>query len=472
MEYPELSLEDEIEMIEELSKRGGMQSIENVLPGITLASFQTFVIVLCLIRKKQLISMDTGLGKTLVAAAIMRLVSTTKKWLFICQDSNIVQTARKLSKFLPDKRVQICTSDPKQKKMFFTLSESSDIHVLTYQSFANEEVNKLLFSRRKEYVGLICDESHTIGNDGSNASTLLKHMLRKNFEYQFFLTATPLRVDIFQILNQINMIDPILVPDPQNLAIKHTIYDAARNVVGFHSLKELSDLIMLRYISVTRGDLGVAGDYHSKLLIVPQDPNIKKHDKPESIKFEKSSPNNYSLRALCNLVRRYLGEGKKGLVYANLEIYKSLLLRELSKFCRVGRLDGTLKRLESSKVQEGFNSGDYDVLVSNITEGRDLSCDYIVFYEQTVNFKQFIGRGERGIQGKDLDIVFILIKDSYDLQFFYKNVYKRGLVLETLCGKNIKELRDIKKQIEKNTTDNWILDDCSELEGILREEDF
>lgn len=470
--YDELSLEDESEMLMELSKRGQMKSIENVLPGITLADFQTFVVALCLIRKKQLISMDTGLGKTLVAAAIIRLIPTEKKWLFICQDSNIIQTTKKLAQYLPDKFVQMCTSDPKQKSAFFALSGTTNVHVLTYQSFCNEEVNKHLFSKRKEYVGLICDESHTIGNEGSNASTLLKHMLRKNFEYQFFLTATPLRVDIFQILNQINMIDPVLVPDPQNLAMRHTIYDATRNAVGYHDIDELSDIIMLRYISVTRADLGIQGDYHSKLQIVPQNPNMRRHSKPEDIKLEKSSPDNYSIRALWGLVSRYMAEGKKGLVYANLEIYKSEILRELGSRCSITRLDGTLKKAESTKVQEEFNSGKYDVLVSNITEGRDLSCDYIIFYEQTVNFKQFIGRGERGIQGKDLDIIFLLIKDSYDLQYFYKNVYKRGLILEKLCGKNIKELKDIKKQIEKNTTDSWILEDCSDLDRILNDEDF
>ena len=446
-----LITESQFNKLKLLCERGSMKSLKNIINIFELDDFQTFTLASAFILEKAVISLDTGLGKTLISGGLINLDESKGKWLFVCKNNNLMQTAIKLNNILYDRTVQFCSGGLESIRNVID-GATGDVILITYDALNNLEMLNYLFDKRKLFSGIIIDESHNIGNKGSNRSEVLKHMMKKSFRYQYLLTATPLSINPFQIINQINMIDSDTVPDPEALAIRHTVFSNGK-AVGFKDLDELYDTIQMRYISFTRKELGLKGNYHLKLWLEKYDSSFGRINKPDLLKAVKSESDNECLMRVVDLVKQYCDEGKVGLIYANLSVYKDLLYEALKDVCPVCIIDGSVNATDKSKIQKDYNDGIYSVLISNIQEGQDLPSDFIIFYELTVKYKQFIGRGERGLKGNNMDIHFVLFKNSYEVDFFYNNVYKRSLLLETLCKKDVSEIREIEKQMSGNLSE-------------------
>ena len=147
------------------------------------------------------------------------------------------------------------------------------------------------------------------------------------------------------------------------------------------------------------------------------------------------------------LVNRLKSEGKKGLVYANINEIKEELWKGLaSQGLKVEVIDGTVSdKGDRPKVIESFTRGEIDVIVTNITTGLDLDCDYIIFYELTVNIKQMIGRAERGLKGNNIELYFFVVLNSCEEDYFLENVYNKSVLLRELFDKDNDELEKVKE---------------------------
>lgn len=437
-----------------LCQRGSMQSLRDIINVFQFDDFQTFSLAAAFILEKAVISLDTGLGKTLVAGGLINLDISGQRWLFVSKNNNLVQTAQKLNSIVNrDRVVQYTSGNIKNMMALIDNCQQNAVIVVTYETLNNLNFLNYLFNIRKTFSGIVIDESHNIGNKGSNRSEMLKHMLLNCFRYQYMLTATPLSINPFQICNQINMIDQELVPDPEQLAMQHTCYENGI-VTGYHHLDDLHERISTRYISFTRAELGMKGNYKLKLWLcgVPEEFEVPKNT--DELKAVKSYPNNDCVDRVLALVSKYQREGKRGLIYANLTLYKDMLKERLREICSVEILDGRVVGAADKRViQQKFNDGQYSVLISNLEEGQDLPCDYIIFYELSVKYKQFIGRGERGLTGQDLDIHFVLVDRSYEIEFFYRNIYKRSLLLEMVCRKDVSEIKEIERQLKASLSE-------------------
>lgn len=439
-------------MLKELSEKGSIMSLSTVTNSFELSDFQTYSLAASFILEKCVISLDTGLGKTIVAGALINLDMSDGRWLFVSKNNNLIQTAKKLNSIVVDRVVQYSSGTIDNVKALISNCQPNAVIVITYDTLNNLGFLDFLFGIRKSFSGIIIDESHNIGNKGSNRSEILKHMMLNSFKYQYMLTATPLSTNPFQIINQVSMIDPELVPDPEELAMKHTCYTNGK-ATGYHDLDELADFISIRYISFTREELGLKGNYSLRLHLCE---SIL--DKPpadvESLKAEKSLQANNSIQIIVNLVSEYVKRGKHGLIYANMTVYKDMLLEKLSDITSCCILDGRVSSTDKNLIQGMYNRGEYSVLISNLEEGADLPSDFIIFYELSVKYKQFIGRGERGLSGKNMDIHFVLIDKSYEVEFFYRNIFKRSLLLEAVCLKDISEIKEIERQLSCSLSDD------------------
>jgi ERCC4-related helicase len=448
-----IKTEEEYNNLVALYKRGSMQSLALINNDLELEDFQTFVLAFCYIRKKVLISLDTGLGKTLIASALINLDPSQNNWLFICKNSNLEQTFKKLTMFVRNKTIIKSTGSEADMNRVIRKAGTNKVICLTYNCFESLEIQNYIFNNRAYFEGIIVDESHSIGNIGSNRAEVLKHMLRNCFKYQFLLTATPLSTNPTQILNQMNILDDEYVPDPEELAFKHTIWNENKEVIGYKNMNELYERIEERYISFTRQELEMRGNYKPQLKLVdpPYDIPLEELRNVKLLKQIKSTAGNSAVEEVKRIVLQQRELGRQGLIYANLNVYKDLIMNTLSGI-RIKRLDGSCNNETKRQIQEEFNSGGLDVLVCNLLEGVDLPCDYIIFYEMTVLSKQFIGRGERGLEGRDLDIFFVVMRNTHDVDFFYKNIYKRAIILEQLCKKDVAEIKEISHQLENNLT--------------------
>lgn len=441
--------ENQFIKLKELSIRGSMQSLKNIINVFTLDDFQTFSLACAHILERAVISLDTGLGKTLIAGGLINLDISDSRWLFVVKNNNLIQTVTKLRSIVnADRVVQYSSGTVEQITYLIQNCRSNAVILITYDTLNNLDFLNFIFTIRNSFSGIIIDESHNIGNKGSNRSEMLKHMMRNCFRYQYMLTATPLSIDPFQIINQINMIDQELVPDPEELAMQYTCYQNGK-VTGYHNLDELAHRISMRYISFTRAELGLKGNYNLKLWLCDAPEGCEIPDNKDKLKAIKKCADNVCVNKVVELVEFYKRLGLRGLIYANLTEYKDMLLEQLKDVCSVAILDGRVSSIDKRKIQQEFNAGKYTVLISNLEEGQDLPCEFIIFYELSVRYKQFIGRGERGLSGRDLEIHFVMVDKSYEVEFFYRNIYKRSLLLEMLCKKDVSEIKEIAKQLDK-----------------------
>ena len=84
-----------------------------------------------------------------------------------------------------------------------------------------------------------------------------------------------------------------------------------------------------------------------------------------------------------------------------------------------------------------------------MTESLNIEADIVVFYEFTTSVKQVIGRAHRGLEGKTLEIAFIITKDTDEVDYFLKYIYERSLLIQKLLRKDYGELIAIGEEVEQ-----------------------
>lgn len=447
----------QVELISQLEEMGSMESLKYAVRDKELASFQTKAVAYGIITQACLFNLDTGLGKTLIAAAIINILHRMRpqlKWIFICQCSNLLTTYTKLRDALYDCDVEF--SDSTENRIlstFFTRkAANADVIVLSYEAITCPAVETFLFKNRYVFKGVFLDESQLISNLASHTSRLISAII-DSCQYKYALSATPLRINPDQVVNQVYMIDRHMFDGDSmdTFMNRFKVWDDGR-VVGYRDLELLQRLLSPRVFSFTRKELGVKGNYTPIAELVDTRGLYKDVPKYDQLRVIKADVNGPAMQTLIDTVQYYTDNGMRGLIYANRNVVKTALRDVLTaKGFSTDILDGrnTNTQQKKDKVHKAFLAGEYQVLITNITTGKDLPCDYIIFYEQTFDYKQMIGRGERGLSGRDMEIVFILCSDTYELQFFYNNVYQRGVLLEELCHKDLSELKQVVKQIEE-----------------------
>lgn len=445
----------QIDLLRELFDRGSLDSLKHCVRDIdALDYFQTAAIAYALIAERCLLNIDTGLGKTLIAAGIMNVASTISsslKWIYICQCSNLRTTAEKLKRCLYNKNLVYCDSTEEAiLDTFFTLKcRNADVLVLSYEAVVQPSVEQFLFTNRASFKGIFLDESQMLSNLTSHTSRLVSAIIN-SCRYRILLSATPLRISVEQVINQIYMIDRAMFEDVnmQTFLNQFRVW-SDRAIIGYRNLEYLQGMLMPRMLSISRSELQMRGNYTPMLYTcasaLPDTACIT-----EVINYKMLTTSSTMIR-LVALIAEYKKAGKRGIIYANRNILKQALYDGLKKAgFSVSIMDGstTNTQKKKSEVHQKFLNKELEVLITNITTGKDLPCDYIIFYELTFDYKQMVGRGERGLSGSDLDIVFVLTDSLYEMRFFYANVYQRGLLLEKLCGKEMPELHEAVKQLE------------------------
>lgn len=422
-----------------------------------LAPFQTRLLAYALINKRCILSADTGLGKTGLACGLINCVNQKQpsmKWILVCPAFNLVQTYEELEQSLYTAKV-VCSDNQEWNRLsFMELSlKDWDVAVLSYEALANLDIQNYLLSNREFIQGLIIDESQLICNLNGTTSVMLESMAIQ-MEYMVMLTATPIRVNVGQFIKQIHMLDRSVFGDEVNNAVRYyTKYNEEMKPVGVTHLARLLDEVSGHYISVTRDELGLKGDYSvNAILCTPRKDysEVLRKDVPRLVKGDYDG---CAMKALYDEVSRFNNQGLKGLIYINLNENKDKVKRYLKDRGIDSEIfDGqhTKTKAQKERVKEKFINGEVNCLITNLTVGVNLQCDYIIFYELTFDFKQMLGRGERGLKANNLQLSFIVVDNSDDVLIFYENVYNRAKLLGKVCGKDVKEIEEAYSKIKKN----------------------
>lgn len=111
-------------------------------------------------------------------------------------------------------------------------------------------------------------------------------------------------------------------------------------------------------------------------------------------------------------------------------------------------IDGETSIQDRTRITSRFASGDCKLVITSLTTALDLDCDYVVFYEFTVEVEQMIGRAHRGLGNKELDVYFIITENTPEVTYFMENIVPRCKLIEDILSKKNTAIEAVTRGLE------------------------
>ena len=419
-------------LLDDLDKINSLNAIKDIV-NPPLYEFQCIDLLKALAVKRFCLVHDTGLGKTIIASAFLKALKNIKlnfKALVIIKKSQEVETPKKIKKFCGIGGTVLTAA--KQDLPTPNVIDRSDIIYITHDFLSSPQHMRRLGMYMNEFCVIVADEIHLLSNfeEASSASMLLA--MSNRVEYFLGLTATPITTNVEQFARLLKIICPVEIDNFKRLGSDLKRY-------GLTSMPtRLADLYSIRKRELK----------NHKTVIQFIEPEIHQIGAKGKDLFltTKGYGATIQMNTLVNNIksRRPL----RGLVYVNrTSIFKSLSekLNEsgINFNCISGKINN--KPQDRDKVSKEFREGKYDVLLTNAKEALDLDCDYIIFYEFTVHVKQFIGRGERGISLKPLEVIFMFTDNTDEYDYFTRNIYEISQEIQELLNLDYEDVLSYNK---------------------------
>lgn len=409
------------------------KAVEDILEGITLEDFQCVDLLRALLFKRNIITYDTGMGKTVLTAAIMRALVNevpTRRFIMIVENSQLGQTPQQIRKWA---NLSVLTVTAQTDDIEASLIKRNflryQVLMLTKETLNDYRVMNILYKYKDSYHGIFIDEAHKLSNFTESSSALMLRGLLRNFEYRYALTATPITSKGRQLADITHMFEWELAWN-----VKALIKDIERG-------ESLLDKFPNLFINRTRRDLGIISNYRTHIELVEPHDWQKTSGGYNSINVKGPGARNQISRVI-NIIRKH--KGQKGLIYINKHAIREWVVECLEKEgIRVASVHGKMgakKHELRAEIYKDFADGNLDVLTTSITTGLDLEADYVIFVEFCTDIKQMMGRAERGLNPKTLDLYFIFTRDTGEVEYFLQNIYQRSLSIQEVLRKDYSEL--------------------------------
>lgn len=422
-----------------LSSMKSYNAIKYALNGVELHDLQCIDVMKMLASKKAIVSYVTGLGKTVLAAATMRLLwneDPTRKFIFFGKFDQLSQTPAKLEAMCGRKVISSFASAKSIQELFSKQYENYSILFLTHDTLHKDSIMNDLFQHRTEYTGIFIDEAHELSNTGVAMASSIMAGVARQFEYCYALTATPITTSVKQLAKLANVVDAKRFPDAKRLE---------RQLASGSFRIEQEPCF---FINRSRAEFGSKTDYHGIVEFVEPLPH-QRVSCGGSRMFElcKGDGAYPQAEALVRLIRQR--ESRRGLVYVNQHSVRNWILPFLNQAgIRYECINGTTPLQERTRIMKQFNDDcALDVVLTSVTTALDLDCDYVIFYEFTVDVKQMIGRAHRGLGDKSLDVIFVVTDESSEVDYFYDNIYSVSMTIKEILNQDYSEIEDVNQEL-------------------------
>lgn len=406
--------------------------LENVVPGIDLSEFQNIGIQEMLLNKKMLLAFDTGTGKTFTYATFVRALlnrNPEKKHIFVIIHDSLEQAVKDI-RSLAAAPVRAFSNVQGEYGRLRRMWGQLSVIVLTYECFSNLDTLLFLYEHLTEIESFVIDEAHHASNwDVSDTAFLIRAMC-KYIPFVSELSATPATSKSVQYFQALNVIDRSLSPRRDETP-----------------LGKYND----RYFPVNRSDYGIKGRYKTTLEVVTPMKHQVGPIKGIVSRVMKGSGAVNQVATLVSVVKSRLEQGKSIIIYVNYHDSREWIEKHLeeSGISFVSLHGKITDRSQREAILKTFSSRQADVLITSVAESLNIDSDVVVFYEFTTKLKQVMGRAHRGLEGKELELVFIVTRDSAETEFFYTYIYQRSLTLQRLLRKDYSEFIEIGRKLEE-----------------------
>lgn len=409
-----------------------LQCLENIVPNLELPEYQNIGAQTALLNKRVLLGTDTGMGKTFTYSVFVRgLLNRNpegKHILVIIKDS--IQQVPADIENLTSVYVATFTGEQGEAQKLRAQWRQNSIFALTIESFRNPNIVLFLFNKMKEIESFSIDEAHHCNNWDSSDTAFTIRALVQYCPYACLLTATPATKESQQFYRLMNLVDRNLSP--------------RRNETAWGKYEQ-------RYLPVNRSDYDMKGNYKPTLEVVNPMPHQVGQLHGDIFKTIKGPNAVNQAERLVSVVKERKARGKSVIVYVRLHAVREWIEKHFQDagITFVSLTGRVTKQEEREKLLQTFSNREVDVLITSVSESLNIDADVVVFYEFTTKMKQVMGRAHRGLEGKELELVFIITRNTAEVEFFYKYVYKRSIILQKILQKDFSEFIKVGEQLHE-----------------------
>jgi hypothetical protein len=430
-------IEDELLLIKE---QGSFEAFNLACDGIEFGGFQSVSILLWLYAKRGGFIFDPGMGKTLTIAGALKMLFVSdkdSKCLFFIKKIQLDQTSADIRNYA-GLRVVTTTAESKslRSKVYWKNFESFDVLMVTQETLDSAEFMVFLYENLKRFNVCVVDEAHYLLDYKESDRALMLESILPRFERVALLTATPLVSRYEQFAYFLYLID-------------HKKFANVKKLVK--QMEEGSRIDVLFPLSVynyDRAGLGIANTYNSiPVWVEPHDWQVGLFG--DNVLRKTRGEGSYNQVAeLIRLLKVQKSRGRRGLVFCYYHSSREWLLPFLDESgLKYGCIHGGTGVSERTEVQRAFNLGELDVVVLSISEAMNLDSDFVFFYQYTVNVKQVVGRVERGLNPKVIDLFFMFTRLTGEVDYFLENIYKRAEYVRNAIGKEYSEFLSLGESV-------------------------
>jgi SNF2 family DNA or RNA helicase len=384
----------------------------------TLSDMQTVGVAYMYWAGSCILGDSVGLGKTVQVAGLINLLKTEYRKagkdfnvLFLTEKVLIDETRTSLIKFTSDYWYKLRGDKDANLRWKKDHPDGIDSHVIAPHSLIKQAVflSWLEECETFPFQMLVVDESSVLGNSTSEISQTSKLLMPK-FERKIFLNATPFETKLDVFYNQLDLIDPTLLPTKQNFTKEYVVMDYTgmfpRPSGKYKNAEKFKQLVGYRYFARTRKEEGaVMKDCEAKIILsslnAKQNELLGKthlnqmvYDYPTyfDAEFEFTEENVPKLKDLNSLLMNECKDSDSIIVFTLYKEYQEALVEWFkSKGYSCRKMNGDTNEEDRAEIIKGFKEKDFHVLVTNVQKGLNFgSCDYCIFYSFNPNPSKMI----------------------------------------------------------------------------------
>ncbi len=451
-----------------------------------LRPYQTVGCEFLLNTTRSMIGDSVGLGKTAQIAATLNVLKQEGKltrFIMAVETSALMQTRIEMMKFTGLNVLALPSEGPKLKKMIEKTDWSTvDGVIIKHCTIKSNPFNAWLASsldanrKSKMFNVFILDESSVIKNDTTQMYNYCEN-ISNAMERTYMMNATAFEKHILDIYYQFNIMDTQLLPEVA--FIKKTFCTWARNsywktektpgqgrgykrvqqytwdLSGYKNQSVFKESLKYVYFGRSLKDVGmdidhiykiytvqpnplqtqlISGGFHSnEVLNCPSLLNGVTEAGYKELKFDRAS--NPKLDRLCELAETEL-DGVSFMVYCYHIDAQYKIKAELEAIGRkcviINGEDPKGKDKDMIKLErmQKFNSGEYDVIITNLQKSLNLpGADAMILYSNTATvgrLEQIRGRIDRHVDDRVRTYIMLLYEGTSEYDLMTQTAKARG----------------------------------------------
>lgn len=433
-----------------------------------LRDYQTIGTAFMYLSPRSMIADGVGLGKTAEVSALINFLLTKgemNRFIMAVETSALAQTIYELMRFTGLRVIAM----PGEAVKINRVIKKTDWNTVNGIVIKHGTLKSDAFSR---WLAL------NLNADGTNKlfdvffldeSSVVKNSETKTFKYTqnicnlakrcHLMNATVFETNIMDIYYQFDIMDPNLLPKKWRIErdfceYKKTFYwtrvkgkpqqNWTYERTGYKNQAIFKERLKLVYFGRSKKDVGLDLPHIYKVYeIDPTTEQVLAINKGyryqevlncpslvTDINIPMDRKNVPKLDRLCQLMENDFTDSKVMIYCFNLDA-QDIISEELKK---IGRhpliLNGACKDEERFEVQEQFNTGECDVLITNIKKSLNLyGGDVCIFYSMETNPSksfQIAGRIDRNVDNKIKTFILLLYKNTDEYRYFSTVVKQRA----------------------------------------------